>query len=243
MQIWPAIDIRAGKCVRLRQGDYQQETVFGDNPAEMGMEFVRQGARCLHVVDLDGAKDGSTSNFDVICELAESVNVPIQVGGGVRDTETVKRYVDSGINRLIVGTRALNDPKWLTSIAQEWPNQIVLGLDARDGMVATDGWLSTSNVCATEFAGRVAQLPIAGIIYTDIAKDGMLEGPNFVALMEMNSAVDCPVIASGGVTSTDDVSELASYKMAGCIIGRALYEGLISIGSAIDAAETGMSKT
>ena len=241
MQIWPAIDIRDGKCVRLKQGDYQQETVYGESPVEMAMHWVDQGAQFLHLVDLDAARDGSSANFDAIAKVAKQLNIPVQIGGGIRDEQTIQKYIDAGIQRLVVGTRALKDPDWAKEVIKQFPNQIVIGLDSRDGKAATDGWLETSEISDLEFAKDMAQFPIAGIVYTDITKDGMLSGPNFEALELMNDSVNVPVIASGGVTTVEDISQLASKGLAGCIVGRTLYEGRLTLGQAIKAAATGVS--
>lgn len=233
MQIWPAIDLRGGQCVRLRQGDYAQETVYGDDPAAMARQWVSEGAEYLHLVDLDGAKDGSTANRAAVAAIVEAVDVPCELGGGVRDDETIDAYLHMGVARLVVGTRALRDPDWFRKAAEQRPGKLVLGLDARNGRVATDGWLETSEALAVETAKRFADLPLAALVYTDIAKDGMLEGPNLEAMRAMQQAVETPVIASGGVTSVDDVRRLAEIPMAGCIIGRALYEGHISLADAL----------
>jgi phosphoribosylformimino-5-aminoimidazole carboxamide ribotide isomerase len=237
MHIWPAIDLRGGKCVRLKQGDYQQETVFGDDPAAMAQAWVRQGAQRLHLVDLDGARNGTAGNRPAIAAILSAVDVPCQVGGGVRDETTIDELLALGVARLVVGTRALRQPDWFSSMCRRHPDRLVLGIDARNGLVATDGWLSTSQTPAVEFAARFAGAPLAAIVYTDIAKDGMLAGPNTAAVAEMVAAADIPVIASGGVTTADDVKALADAGAAGCIIGRALYEGTLSLGDALAAAE------
>ncbi len=241
MQIWPAIDIRNGKCVRLRQGDYQQETVYGSSPADMADRWVTEGACGLHIVDLDGARDGISQNHDAISEIARQINVPIQVGGGIRSAETMDRYHDMGIKRWVLGTRALQDPQWVREMIVRFPDQIVIGIDALDGYAVTDGWLKKTQIPAVEFAKQISTQPIAGIIYTDISKDGMLSGPNLEAMGQMQQTVDVPVIASGGVTTADDIARLAALGLAGCIVGRALYEGRLTLAQAIDAAATGVS--
>jgi phosphoribosylformimino-5-aminoimidazole carboxamide ribotide isomerase len=237
MQIWPAIDLRGGKCVRLRQGDYQQETVFGEDPAEMARQWVRQGARQLHLVDLDGARDGRSANREALRAIHAAVDVPCQVGGGIRSEENIEELFALGTARLVVGTRALTDPDWFVSMCRRYPERLVVGIDARDGRVATDGWLETSETRAVELAARFAGEPLAAIVYTDIAKDGMLAGPNLAAMAEMLAAAEAPVIASGGVTTADDVAALAELGLAGCIIGRTLYEGKLSLADALAAAE------
>lgn len=236
MQIWPAIDLRGGKCVRLQQGDYDRETVFGDDPAAMARHWVDQGAECLHLVDLDGARDGLPVNFDSVRAILGAIDVPCELGGGVRDEQTIGRWFELGISRLVVGTRALSDPAWFCQMCRRWPGRLVLGLDARGGRVATAGWLETSDVAATDLAARYAQEPIAAIIYTDIATDGMLAGPNLDALRELRAAIDLPIIASGGVTRAGDVADLAAIPVEGCIIGRALYEGVLRLPEALKAA-------
>jgi phosphoribosylformimino-5-aminoimidazole carboxamide ribotide isomerase len=241
MQIWPAIDIRNGKCVRLRQGDYRQETVYGSSPADMAHRWVADGATGLHIVDLDGARDGVSRNHDAIAEIARQINVPIQVGGGIRDVATMDHYHEMGIKRWVIGTRALQDPQWVRTMIDRFPDQILIGIDALDGYAVTDGWLKKTQVSAVEFARQISAQPIAGIIYTDISKDGMLSGPNLEAMRQMQQAVDVPVIASGGVTTADDIVRLAALGLAGCIVGRALYEGRLTLDQAIDAAGTGVS--
>ena len=236
MQIWPAIDLRGGKCVRLKQGDYARETVYGDDPAAMARRWVGDGAGHLHLVDLDGARDGMLINRDAIQAIIRAVDIPTELGGGVRDEETIRELLSLGLSRVVVGTKAIADPDWLKQMCAAFPEQIVLGIDAKDGRVATDGWLEVSDVAATELANQFAEQPLAAIVYTDIATDGMLSGPNVVAMQEMAAAVDVPVIASGGVSCADDVRKLTTTGVAGCIIGRALYEGKITIADAIDAS-------
>ena len=241
MQIWPAIDIRDGRCVRLVQGDYLQETVYGSSPADMAHRWVSEGAQGLHIVDLDGAREGVSHNFDAIAKVAEEIEVPLQVGGGIRETSVVERFLKAGVQRLVIGTRALKDPTWAEATIRSYPDQILIALDSRDGMAATDGWLQTSEISDFEFAAQMAALPIAGIIYTDISRDGMLSGPNFEAMGQMNENVDVPVIASGGVTTAEDISRLSALGLAGCIVGRALYESRLTLQQAINAAVTGVS--
>jgi phosphoribosylformimino-5-aminoimidazole carboxamide ribotide isomerase len=236
VDIWPAIDLRGGKCVRLRQGDYRQETVFGDDPGAMARHWVDLGAKCLHLVDLDGAKAGRPVNLPAVRSILSSVKVPCELGGGIRNEETIAELLDLGLRRLVVGTLALREPDWFRQMCRKYPNRLVLGIDARDGRVATEGWLATSEVAATELAGWFAGEPIAALIYTDIATDGMMAGPNLPAMSEMQAAVNLPVVASGGVTTSDDVARLAAVPMAGCIIGRALYEGTLSLPEALSAA-------
>lgn len=236
MEIWPAIDLRGGKCVRLRQGDYSQETVFGDDPAQVAQQLIRDGAERLHLVDLDGARTGEPTNRPAIASILAAVTIPCELGGGVRDEETIRELLRLGLSRLVIGTRALKAPDWFRQMCEQFPDQLALGIDARDGRVATDGWLETSDVAATELARQFDDVPVAAIIYTDIARDGMMAGPNFGAIAQMQRAVTSPVIASGGVTTAGDVERLTHLGVAGCIIGRALYEGKLKLADAIRAA-------
>jgi phosphoribosylformimino-5-aminoimidazole carboxamide ribotide isomerase len=236
MQIWPAIDLRGGKCVRLRQGDYSRETVYGDDPAEVARRWVAEGATCLHLVDLDGARDGTIVNLQAIEAIVAAAKVPCELGGGIRDEATIEQLVNTGLSRLVIGTRALKEPDWFRAVARRFPQRLALGIDAKQGLVATDGWLETSSMRAIDLARQFASEPIAAVIYTDIARDGMLAGPNLEAMQEMSEAVEMDVVASGGVTNADDVRNLAKVGMAGCIIGRALYEGTLTLADARAAA-------
>jgi phosphoribosylformimino-5-aminoimidazole carboxamide ribotide isomerase len=237
MQLWPAIDLRAGKCVRLQQGDYGRETVFGDDPAAMARHWVAQGAECLHLVDLDGAKAGRPSNLESVRAILAAVSVPCEFGGGIRDENTIASLLDLGLAKLVIGTKALREPDWFRQVCRRFPGKLVLGLDARNGRVATDGWLETSDTPAVELAAQFDDEPLAAIVYTDIATDGMLAGPNLAAIREMQKAVRLPVIASGGVTTADDVAQIAVLGVAGCIIGRSLYEGRLTLKEALAAAQ------
>lgn len=237
MQIWPAIDLRGGKCVRLQQGDYRRETVFSEDPAAMACRWVAEGAECLHLVDLDGARDGQSVNSGAVEAIVAAVDVPCELGGGIRDEASIRRMLSLGLERLVVGTQALKAPEWFRQMCRRFPGKLAVGIDARDGRVATDGWLEVSDVSATDLARSLAEEPVAAIIYTDIARDGMMSGPNFDAMAEMNGAVDVPVVASGGVTTADDVRQLAQIGLAGCIIGRALYEDRLSLAEAMAAAQ------
>jgi len=236
MELWPAIDLRGGRCVRLLQGDYARETVFGDDPVGMVRQFVAGGARRLHLVDLDGAKDGVPSQADLVGRMVATAGVSCQLGGGIRSLETARQYLDAGVARVIVGSVAIENPTLLERMAAEFPGQVVLGLDARDGRVAVRGWVDTSSLTAVDVARRHAGLPLAAIVYTDIAMDGMLSGPNLAALEEMIAATGLPVIASGGVASANDIRRVAGIGAAGCIVGRALYDGGLSLTAALDAA-------
>jgi len=236
MQIWPAIDLRGGKCVRLRQGDYQQETVFAEDPAAVARQFARQGAQHLHIVDLEGAREGLPHNLPSVQEILAAVDIECELGGGIRDEQSVRELLEFGLSRLVIGTSALTDPEWFREACRQYPFRLALGIDARDGMAATDGWLNTSKVSAIELAGQFSSEPLAAIIYTDIASDGMMRGPNVEAMAHMQAEVDVPVIASGGVTTTNDIAKLAKAGVAGCIIGRALYEGSLTLSDALRVA-------
>jgi phosphoribosylformimino-5-aminoimidazole carboxamide ribotide isomerase len=236
MQIWPAIDLRGGKCVRLQQGDYGRETVFDDNPVAVARQFQQQGAQHLHLVDLDGAREGRPINLETVRAIVEAVDLECELGGGIRAAHSIEQLLDAGLKRLVLGTSALKRADWFADMCHQFPGQLVLGIVARNGRVATEGWLETSEVEATELACKFQTLPLAAIVYTDIATDGMLQGSNVAAMAQMQRLVDLPVVASGGVTSTRDVAQLASAGLAAAIIGRALYEGTMSLSDALVAA-------
>jgi phosphoribosylformimino-5-aminoimidazole carboxamide ribotide isomerase len=237
MQIIPAIDLRGGRCVRLRQGDFDQETVFGDDPAEMAARWEAEGAMRIHLVDLDGARTGRPVNVEAVRQIARRVGVPCQLGGGVRDQATIAAWLEAGIDRLVVGTMALRDPAWFGRMAQAYSGRLLLGLDVRDGRVAVDGWFDVSTARALDLATEFDRLPLAGIIYTDIARDGTLAGPNLESITALAQSVQTPVIASGGVGELRDLELLAALPIAGCIVGRALYEGRFTLTEAIDRAQ------
>jgi phosphoribosylformimino-5-aminoimidazole carboxamide ribotide isomerase len=235
MIVIPAIDLRSGRCVRLRQGDYGQETVFSDDPGAVALRFVEQGATYLHLVDLDGAREGRPVNLTAIREII-AAGVPCELGGGLRQDRDLYAAFDAGIDRAIIGTQALKQPDWFAAAAQRFPGRLVLGLDAKRGQVATEGWFETSEALAVDIAKKFEALPLAGLIYTDISRDGMLSGPNFEALEGIVRATRLPVVASGGVTTLDDVRRLAQLPITGCIVGRALYEGTLELKEAIQLA-------
>ncbi len=236
MQIFPAIDLRGGQCVRLRQGDYAQETVFGADPAAVARRWVDQGASFLHLVDLDGARQGQPVNGPSVRAIV-AAGVPCQLGGGLRAEAHLAEALGWGVTRVILGTRALEDPDWCAVVCRHFPGQVVLGIDARNGRVAAEGWLRDSEMLAVDLARQAAGWGVAGIVYTDIHRDGMLAGPNLEATAELARAVPgVPVIASGGVGSLDDIARLARAGLAGCIVGRALYEGRIDMPAAIETA-------
>ena len=222
--------------MRLLQGDYDRETIFGEDPVAMARGFVAAGARRLHIVDLDGAKDGVPSQAELVGRMVAAAGVPCQLGGGIRSLETVGRYLAAGVDRVVVGSVAIESPELLTEMAAAFPGRIVLGLDARDGRVAVRGWLETSPLEALDVARRHAGLPLAAIVFTDIATDGMLSGPNLPALAAMVRAVPLPIVASGGIASAADIRHVAATGAAGCIVGRALYEGAVTLPAAVEAA-------
>lgn len=236
MEIWPAIDLFNGNCVRLQQGDYDRETVYSTAPGEMARQWFDQGAACLHCVDLDGARSGSIINEIAIRAIVAAADgKPVQLGGGVRDEATIERLLGLGLSRLVVGTAALKRPEWFAAMCDRYPGHLVLGLDARDGKVATEGWLETSSTLATDLVRRVGSFTrgCVAVVYTDIARDGMMIGPNFEQLIAMQQASPFPVIASGGVTTLEDIDRLVQLKTAGAILGKTLYEGRLSLGEAI----------
>jgi phosphoribosylformimino-5-aminoimidazole carboxamide ribotide isomerase len=234
MIIYPAIDIINGKCVRLQQGSYSDVTVFGDDPAEMAAKWERQGAQYLHVVDLDGAKSGRTENAEVIKQIARKLKIPVQLGGGIRNLESIEETLSNGVSRVILGTSAVNDQELLKAALKKYKEKIVVGIDAKDGMVAIHGWEKTSDFTAIEFARRVESLGVKTIIYTDISRDGMLKGPNLTAMSDMAKSVDIDVIASGGVSCPKDIIDLKCTGVSGVIVGKALYTGNVDLKAAID---------
>lgn len=236
MLLIPAIDLKDGQCVRLRQGRMEDATVFSSDPAAMAAHWVAEGGRRIHIVDLDGAFAGKPVNAEHIQAITQAVApVPVQVGGGIRDLDTIEAYLSLGVTACIVGTRAVEDPAFLEQIATRYPEQIILGLDARDGMVATDGWAKTSTVSAESLAKDAAHWPIAGIVYTDIARDGMMSGLNVQATAQLAQSAQVGVIASGGVTTLDDLAALKAgfadfpELLIGAITGRAIYEGTLEV--------------
>jgi phosphoribosylformimino-5-aminoimidazole carboxamide ribotide isomerase len=242
MDVIPAIDILDGRCVRLYQGDYQQSEVFGEDPVEVAQRWYSQGAKYLHVVDLDGAKEGKPKNLKVIEAIARSIPMRVQMGGGLRDRESILSVLNSGVSRVILGTAAVESSQLIADICAEFPEQIMIGIDARDGKVATRGWLETSEVMAVDLAKRMTSVGIAGIIYTDIHRDGTMQGPNIEALRQLAENVNVPVIASGGVSSITDLLNLLSLEsvgVTGAIVGKAIYTGDIQLKEAIRAVGNG----
>ncbi|MDI6449943.1 1-(5-phosphoribosyl)-5-[(5-phosphoribosylamino)methylideneamino]imidazole-4-carboxamide isomerase [Anaerobaca lacustris] len=236
MDVIPAIDLRDGKVVRLIQGQYDKQITYRDDPAEQARQFCTDGARWLHIVDLDGAKAGRPVNTATIETIARLGLLKIEVGGGLRDESSIAQLLDMGVTRVIIGTKAVSDFDWFSRMAEKFAGRIVLGLDARGSMVATHGWLEDSRQTVLEFAARADELPLAAIIYTDIAKDGMLTGPNIERTQALAQAVKTPVVASGGVKEVDDIRKLNPIGVAGVIVGRSLYEGTLTLPDAIAAA-------
>ena len=236
MLLIPAIDLKDGKCVRLRQGRMEDETVFADDPLEMAQKWVDAGARRLHLVDLNGAFAGKPVNAEVIHRIAEAFpELPIQVGGGIRDEDTVQAYLDAGVQFVIIGTKAVSTPHFVNDLCLEFPGHIIVGLDAKDGKVAIDGWSKLSHHSVIDLAQRFEDDGVEAIVYTDIGRDGMMKGVNVEATAELANAISIPVIASGGVSSLDDIRALAAREdegIMGAIIGRALYEGSIDLAEA-----------
>ena len=242
MNIIPAIDILGGRCVRLYQGDYDRTQVFNDNPVNVAKKWVDEGATKLHLVDLDGAKAGQPVNQKSIEAIVKAVDVPVQLGGGLRNYSAVASVLALGVQHAILGTVAIERPQLVSNLCQEFPGQIIVGIDARDGKVATKGWLETSEILATDLARQMAKFKVAGIVYTDIHRDGTLKGPNIEALRELATVVNVPVIASGGISSITDLLSLLALEPIGvesAIVGRALYTGDLSITEANQAVGQG----
>ncbi|MFG0294633.1 MAG: 1-(5-phosphoribosyl)-5-[(5-phosphoribosylamino)methylideneamino]imidazole-4-carboxamide isomerase [Maioricimonas sp. JB045] len=245
MQILPAIDIRDGQCVRLRQGDYDQQTVFDADPVAVARKWRDGGASRLHLVDLDGAKAGRPVNLEIVRRIVAETGLPCQLGGGIRNDESVREVLEgAGIDRVIIGTQALKQPEWFREIVGKYPGRVALGIDARDSMVATEGWLDVSKTSALELAEQYRGLDVAAVIYTNIANDGMMQGVDQQTIDDMIALTQLglPVIASGGVTTMEDVTRLTEVsqqhpKLVGAIIGRALYEGTIEVSEAVQVAE------
>jgi len=240
MIIIPAIDLKGGQCVRLSQGDMDRATVYSENPAEMAKTWHGMGARRIHVVDLDGAVSGQPKNRDAIEAIVSSVSVPVQLGGGIRDNETIEAYFSCGIDRVILGTAAIRDPGFLEESCQSWPGKIIVGIDATDGMVCIQGWTEKTAMSVVELVKKIAQLPLAAIVFTDIKRDGMLTGPNIESTALLARSTHIPVIASGGVSRLEDIEALLTieqFGVSGVIIGRALYTGNLDLRECIKAAE------
>ncbi len=244
MIILPAIDLKGGRCVRLQQGIAEKEKVYSGDPAEVARRWEAQGAQWLHVVDLDGAFAGETRNIDALRAICSAVTIPVQFGGGNRTLDIITRAFDLGVSRVVLGTAALRSPELLRSACSRFGDNIAVGIDARDGKVAIQGWQDVTEINAIAFGKQVAEQGAGLIVYTDIARDGMLSGPNKDALKKMALSVPVPVIASGGISSLSDVAEIAQLapnRIVGMIIGKALYEGLLSLEHALDTVKSSVS--
>lgn len=231
MKVFPAIDIRNGKCVRLVQGDYAQEIIYGDSPVDMAKYWEKEQAEYLHVVDLDGAKSGASKNRLAIEKIVEAVSIPVQVGGGIRSMNCIDDYIEKGVARVIIGTAAITNLDFVKEAVERYGDQIAVSIDARKGYVATEGWTETTSIRAIELLGKLEEIGVKTIVYTDIAKDGMLAGPNMEELRMVQEATKIDVIASGGITTAENVRELTEMNVYGAIIGKALYESKISLQS------------
>lgn len=236
MIIYPAVDVKDGRCVRLVQGEFDKVTVYSDDPVEMALKWESMGAQYLHVVDLDGARTGRSCNIPIISEMAVKIGIPVQLGGGIRTIENIETILCKGIHRVILGTSAVKDPDLVKQALKNFGDSIVVGIDAKDGMVAIEGWAKTSKFTAIGFARKMEELGAKTIIYTDIARDGMLSGPNLKAMEEMANAVNVEVIASGGVSDINDIKDLKKVGVRGVIVGKALYTGDLDLKEAIEVA-------
>lgn len=240
MQVIPCIDIRAGKCVRLLQGQADQQTIYGDDPVAMAQRWAEAGAPLLHIVDLDGAFAGQMHNFGVIQAMVQAISIPVQLGGGLRDLESISRALDAGVQRVVLGTSALEQWDTLVEATERFPGQVCVGIDSRNGQVATHGWQVVSQIETIAFAQRVATTGVAAIIYTDIARDGMLQGPNMSSIAALAQQVKVPVMASGGVSQLEDLRQLAALEplgVCGVLVGKALYEGRFAYQQACAAVQ------
>lgn len=237
MNIIPAIDLIGGKAVRLVKGDYNKVTVYSDDPAAVAKSFEKAGAKYLHVVDLDGAKDGTTANFETIKEIISRTSLSVEVGGGIRSLERVKKYIDVGVDRVIIGTAAVTDPDFLEEAVRLYGEKIVVGVDIKDGFVAIKGWLEVSALSCNDFCKKLQTLGVKTVICTDISKDGMMSGTNRELYRELYDKFDLNIIASGGVSSMEDVAVLSNMGLFGAIVGKAIYTGAIELSDAIKLAD------
>jgi len=244
--LFPAIDLKEGRCVRLIQGDMAQATVFSDSPADQAASFERQGFEWLHIVDLDGAFAGKPVNAEAVRTIVRRINLPIQLGGGIRDIRTVENWLEAGIRRVIIGTAAVKDPSFVREAARRFPGRVAVGIDARDGRVAVDGWASLSEMSAEELGLRFQDAGVAAIIYTDISRDGLLKGLNIESTLTLANALNIPVIASGGLASIEDIERLTQPDcevLEGAISGRALYDGRLDPAEALALIRTRKGRT
>ncbi|MEH7479815.1 1-(5-phosphoribosyl)-5-[(5-phosphoribosylamino)methylideneamino]imidazole-4-carboxamide isomerase [Neobacillus drentensis] len=236
LTIYPAIDMRGGNCVRLLQGDYDQETIYGNSPFDMAKSFAADGADWIHMVDLDGAKDGKRVNDRFVIEAANKLDVKIQIGGGIRSEEDIVHYLENGVDRVIIGSIAVSDPEFAIEMIKKYGGKIAVGIDAKNGYVATHGWLDTSELRAGDLGKRFAEAGAETFIFTDIATDGTLAGPNIAAVCEMAKVTGKNVIASGGVSSLADLKAIAKNGISGAIVGKALYENRFTLKEALELA-------
>ncbi len=237
MIIIPAVDIKGGKCVRLEQGFMDRETIFSDYPEEMALQWERKGAKRLHLVDLDGAVQGIPFNKKVIRNVVDRVSIPVQLGGGIRDLDTIEGYINLGIDQIIIGTVAYKDPDLVETACKRYPGRIIVGIDSKDSYVSVEGWTEPTNIIAIDLAKRFEDMRINSIIYTDIKRDGMKRGPNIDAIREFATAINIPLIAAGGISSIKDIENMAELEedgLSGIIVGRALYDGSIRLEQAIN---------
>lgn len=237
MQIFPATDILGGKVIRLTKGDYNQVKIYADSPAEMALEFMKDGATNLHMVDLDGAKYGAPVNFEPIREAAKIKDLFIEVGGGIRDMKRVESYLSLGVKRVILGTAAIRNYPFVEEAVKEFGNAIAVGVDAKDGFVAVSGWQETTSVKSVEFCKKLRDTGVSTVIYTDISKDGMLSGTNLEIYSELSEIKGLDIVASGGITFIDEIEKLRDMNIYGAIVGKAVYEGKLSLKDALKAAE------
>ena len=236
MEIIPAIDIRGGKCVRLTEGDYDRETVFDDDPVRVAVRWASTGARRIHVVDLDGAREGRQVNAAIVRKIAQTVDCAVQMGGGIRDLFALRRALDSGVNRVVVGTAAVKDPEFLREAVALARDRLIVSVDARDGLLRVEGWLESTGLDARAWVGQLAHTGVERVVYTDISRDGRLEGPNFAMYERLTAETSVAVIAAGGVTRVEDVERLSECGVEAAIVGRALYTGDIDLVQAMAAA-------
>lgn len=235
MIIFPAIDIRGGRCVRLYQGEYDKETVYSNDPVIVAKRWEKEGAEYLHIVDLDGALAGELVNKDLIKRIVEAVDIPIQVGGGIRTLERAKEILDLGVERIIVGTSAIKKEGFTKELVKEFAEKVVVSIDAKDGYVCVDGWTNSSEIEAIEFAKELERIGVKTIVFTDISKDGTMIGPNFYELRRLKESIDIDIIASGGIGRKEDIEDLKRMNLYGAIVGKALYEGRVSLGLFVES--------
>ena len=237
MKIFPAIDLYEKKAVRLYKGNYAEMTVYSDDPVAVALDFEKQGAECIHMVDLEGAKNGDTPNLSVVAEVAEKTGLFIEIGGGIRSLEVVEKYFSVGVHRVILGTAAVTDEDFLISAVEKYGERIAVGADVKDGRIAIKGWLESSQYTLDEFLSKMQRIGVKTIICTDISRDGAMRGANLGLYRELSEKYDMQIVASGGVSSLDDVKELRAFELYGAIIGKAYYTGAIDLSEAIEVAK------